>query len=705
MSKTDKQPQNDKAEDRTGRTVKRKVLPESDIDELKNGSPEPTKQLRKCEKAGCPAKIPICFARSSARCTGSGYTSRWYHVTSGEHFCNECFDHFYRSHKEGYQEYIEWKRIWSLYGKTDASIKNYMSDQLLGYWLQCKKCKKWRQLGRDTKMTKDFVESFVCGSTIKNKFLSKDEACENPEDCRVEWTRDSLFPSLIVVPPLFRNSISGPYLTGYYPDGVGLTPSDTDLQMHPKGVIEVAQYLKPFDFPDEPRRAMAHPPDVMTEDEDDEFPDFAKLPQIYLAIRNTIATLWNLNIKEWVTKELCVPYLICRGITRIWCLENLDRILWFLTRKGFINCGLITVPSKPAFIPTIPDIQHPVIVIGAGASGLAAARQLANFGIKSTVLEARLRVGGRVWDDESLGTCVGRGAQIVTGCINNPIILMCKQTGIEFRELGDNCTIIDNNGEIVDPAMERRMDFHFNAMLDIIAEWRKYKDLPQDTNLLEKYREMHQQFLDESQLKFTKKEEQLIEFHIANIEFACGTSLNQMSAISWDQNEEYPQFAGPHILMKDGYTQLLDKMADGVHFVTNMEVTSIDYSTDDHILVRCLSGSEMKASRVLVTVPLALLKKKCISFTPKLPPWKEETISKLGTGHVEKIALRFKKKFWRESGITSDMFGHVPEEGGTRGLFSVFYDLSSSQARGQGDGVCSCVTYNWRGCEHCTEQV
>lgn len=45
-----------------------------------------------------------------------------------------------------------------------------------------------------------------------------------------------------------------------------------------------------------------------------------------------------------------------------------------------------------------------------------------------TVVESRDRVGGRVWDDnKSLGCCVGRGAQILNGCVNNPVSVLCEQ--------------------------------------------------------------------------------------------------------------------------------------------------------------------------------------------------------------------------------------------------------------------------------------
>ena len=130
------------------------------------------------------------------------------------------------------------------------------------------------------------------------------------------------------------------------------------------------------------------------------------------------------------------------------------------------------------------------------------------------MLEARERIGGRVWDDSSLGVTVGRGAQIVNGCVNNPIALMCEQVttresncyflsfcfmwdtnswrhccgsllqmGIKMHKLGERCDLFEEGGQATDPAIDKRMDFHFNAILDVVSEWRKDKTQNQDTPL------------------------------------------------------------------------------------------------------------------------------------------------------------------------------------------------------------------------------
>lgn len=56
-----------------------------------------------------------------------------------------------------------------------------------------------------------------------------------------------------------------------------------------------------------------------------------------------------------------------------------------------------------------------------------------------------------------------------------------------MRQIVDNCDLIDESGKVTDSLIDRRIDFHFNAMLDNVAEWRRNKQSKNDANLLGKY--------------------------------------------------------------------------------------------------------------------------------------------------------------------------------------------------------------------------
>ena len=76
-----------------------------------------------------------------------------------------------------------------------------------------------------------------------------------------------------------------------------------------------------------------------------------------------------------------------------------------------------------------------VVVVGAGMAGLVAARLLHDSGFIVTVLEARDRIGGRVWTDDRVGAPVDLGGSWVHGVDGNPLTLWCEKLGIELVEI------------------------------------------------------------------------------------------------------------------------------------------------------------------------------------------------------------------------------------------------------------------------------
>ncbi|XP_052012901.1 lysine-specific histone demethylase 2 [Apodemus sylvaticus] len=686
----------------SGRQAKKKAVEITDEDD--DGSSE--KKYRKCEKAGCTTAYPVCFASASERCAKNGYTSRWYHLSCGEHFCNECFDHYYRSHKDGYDKYSAWKRVWTSNGKTEPSPKAFMADQQLPYWVQCTKpeCGKWRQLTKETQLTPHLARAYRCG--VKPNAITKPDTpdhCSFPEDLRVLEVSNHWWYSMLIQPPLLKDSVAAPLLSAYYPDCVGMSPSCTSThratvtatptatgsasprEMEPSKaapsslVLGMNRYFQPFYQPNECGKALCVRPDVMELDELYEFPEYSRDPTMYLALRNLILALWYTNCKEALTPQKCIPHIIVRGLVRIRCVQEVERILYFMTRKGLINTGVLTVGAGEHLLPKHYHNKS-VLVVGAGPAGLAAARQLHNFGMKVTILEAKDRIGGRVWDDKSFtGVVVGRGPQIVNGCINNPVALMCEQLGISMHKLGERCDLIQEGGRITDPTIDKRMDFHFNALLDVVSEWRKDKTLLHDVPLGEKIEEIYRAFVKESGVQFSELEGQVLQFHLSNLEYACGSSLHQVSARSWDHNEFFAQFAGDHTLLTPGYSTIIEKLAEGLDIRLKSPVQSIDY-TGDEVQVTTTDGMGHSAQKVLVTVPLAMLQRGAIQFNPPLSEKKMKAINSLGAGIIEKIALQFPYRFWDSKVQGADFFGHVPPSASQRGLFAVFYDMDPQQS-------------------------
>ncbi len=128
-----------------------------------------------------------------------------------------------------------------------------------------------------------------------------------------------------------------------------------------------------------------------------------------------------------------------------------------------------------------------VIVVGAGVSGLATARDLQAAGRRTLILEARDRIGGRLHTDRSSGTPLDMGASWVHGIEGNPVARLLRKTGASLVKThfdsnalyhkgvrigvgdapNDYCDVLDNFYRF---AKRRKMEISGDESLDAAFE-------------------------------------------------------------------------------------------------------------------------------------------------------------------------------------------------------------------------------------------
>src|ERR1700758_2136320 len=107
-----------------------------------------------------------------------------------------------------------------------------------------------------------------------------------------------------------------------------------------------------------------------------------------------------------------------------------------MSRRGFMT-GAATVFGAGVAAPCASDRAKappgikPVLIIGAGMAGLGAARNLADAGWPVRVIEARDRIGGRVYTARDLGVPLDMGASWIHGTTDNPLTELATKAQIE----------------------------------------------------------------------------------------------------------------------------------------------------------------------------------------------------------------------------------------------------------------------------------
>lgn len=291
-------------------------------------------------------------------------------------------------------------------------------------------------------------------------------------------------------------------------------------------------------------------------------------------------------------------------------------------------------PGEPIGLPR----EESVVIIGAGISGLAAARELARYKVKVTVLEARDRLGGRIHTDRSWKAPVDLGASWIHGVRRNPITALARKFDVDTKDTDYDAEVFYDNGKALSKKEGKALENKFYELFDKIIkrseEMQKKKQtditvqnvieeiLPQGTTPEQDYRRL----------------QHMLSVEIDN-EYAAGP--DELSLFYWQEGRT---LGGDDAVVVGGYDSIIKKLAEGIDVKLNHTVSQIDYAETGVTLTT--NEGPINADRVIITLPLGVLKSGNITFNPSLPNAKQAAIQNLGFGLLDKVYLRFNKSFW-----------------------------------------------------------
>ncbi|TDB78282.1 FAD-dependent oxidoreductase [Micromonospora sp. KC723] len=272
-------------------------------------------------------------------------------------------------------------------------------------------------------------------------------------------------------------------------------------------------------------------------------------------------------------------------------------------------------------------VDADVVVVGAGAAGLAAARRLGGAGKRAVVLEARSRIGGRVHTDRDFaGFPVERGAELLHGS-RSPSRVLADAAGLTVLPAMSMW-----RARVVDEGRVRRLlPWLLPTMGRYLSLARTVRsgDIDPDVSLGEL-------------LRGRSADGRLGRLAVGVANDACtdldGLSVRYLARVMANGEE-----TGRHSRVAEGYDRLLDYVAAGCVIVRDAPVTAVCWMRDG---VRVEADRCYRARRAIITVPLGVLKVGMVRFDPPLPPAKGKAIAGLAMHPGIKVLLRFTSRLW-----------------------------------------------------------
>jgi monoamine oxidase len=297
-----------------------------------------------------------------------------------------------------------------------------------------------------------------------------------------------------------------------------------------------------------------------------------------------------------------------------------------LTRRSFLAASAAMATGSafaaprqapaPAPAPDTRAANAEVVIIGAGAAGIAAARRLAAAGKRCVLFEAADTVGGRcVTDTRTFGVPYDRGAHWIYAADLNPLAKLAIQSGLEIYPAPPGQRMRIGRRYAREGEMEDFLASLVRANTAIADAARKgdvacAQVLPKD---LGEWRPT-------------------VEFVLGP--YGCGKELSEVSTVDFARAAERDNSA----FCRQGFGALLAKLAAGLPVQLATPVTGIEYWSRTRLEVQTAKGA-FRPSAVIVTASTNVLAAGKIKFAPELSKRQLDAVAKLKLGSHDHVAL------------------------------------------------------------------
>lgn len=333
--------------------------------------------------------------------------------------------------------------------------------------------------------------------------------------------------------------------------------------------------------------------------------------------------------------------------------------------------------------------QADVLVVGAGVSGLTAAKLLRDAGRNVVVLEARDRIGGRTHTTREGGWVTDMGASWIHGVHDGPAYDAVRAFGMQTVEFTVGSFQVDSRPiAYFGPDGVRLGD---EAASAFAADVHAFDEALAVTVAASAPSTSYGEAVERTLASLAWGEDRgrrVREFMRHRSEEQYGAWIDDLDAHGLDDDATN----GDEVVFPGGFDRLAAGLAEGLDVRLEHEVSGVHWVAGEGVRVETDHGS-FAAAQAVVTVPIGVLQSDAISFEPTLPEPIAHALAGFRMNAFEKVFLRFERRFWHD-----DVYA-LRRQGDAATWWHSWYDLTALHGEPTlltfAAGPCAVETRDW----------